>query len=536
MIAQSSMPTPLPLITALARSGALDRAWALFADGGYDAREGDAAALAVKGRLLKDRAWQADGDDRRRLLAAAASAYAGADAIDPQPYLLINVAACRALAGEGAAAATAADAVLGRIAPGTKVAETPYWLCATRAEAWLIKGDMAKADAALADAIAADPDSFDDHATTLRQFGRLLEVAKGDAQWLDRHRPPVSLHYAGHLAVSVDASASLRAQIDAILERERVGFGYGALAAGSDIVVAEALIARGAALHLVLPAPVEAFATLSVVPYGAEWQRRFEHCLAAAESVHVAAQVGAEAFEPLATALAAELAMGAALLNARRLESHAQQLLVIDDGNGPFGGGLATARDGELWHRIGEGQHLVIAPRSADIAPSSQRSEGRADRRLLALLRLDWSGLDQLGDDAFAAALDQDIRPFMARAASLADQLVAVQRDGVAHIFAFDDVAVAARYALTLATLDPPARFPLCIAGHYGLAIDVEGQLTGPSIVSLAAIAEMALDGAITVSEAFATAAQLGAPFAAQHVGDCFLPSQAAQTRLFTLS
>jgi hypothetical protein len=44
------MTTPLPLITALARAGALEQASRLFEEGGYFQAHDNPAALAVKGR------------------------------------------------------------------------------------------------------------------------------------------------------------------------------------------------------------------------------------------------------------------------------------------------------------------------------------------------------------------------------------------------------------------------------------------------------------------------------------------------------
>ncbi len=533
------MPAPLSLITTLARSGALDRAWALFREGGYDRAVEDSAALAVKGRLLKDRAWRATGAARADLLVRAAASYAAADTLDPQPYLLINAAACRALAGDVRGAVAAADAVLDRIAQTTHIAETPYWLSATRAEALLIKDDVAGAQAALQEAYRHDPDGYDDHAVTLRQFSRLIAVLGGDKIWLDAHRPPASLHYSGHLGVDEGAGNALRDAVDAILSQDGVGFGFGALAAGSDIIIAEALIARGAELHLIFPAAVGDFCRQSVAPYGSGWVPRFEACLAAAKSVRIAAQVDAEAFEPLATALASDLAMGATLLNARRLESNAIQLLVIDEGDGPYGGGKATARDGGAWLNTGAAQRVVREPRSTAVTPSSAMAEGRADRRLFAAVMLQFSGLDALGDGAFARAFDDEIAPFLIRVQASHGSVVSTQPCGNGRILTFADCQAAALFGRGLADLSPPDGFPLRIAGHYGLFLYRDDMLIGSALSAIEDVIAATHDGTFTVSNAFATALQIaGGPdrFDAQYVGDCILRSDEAGTSLFTIS
>jgi hypothetical protein len=536
--------TPLPHITTLARSGATYRAWVLFREAGYDQETDNPAALAVKGRLLKDQAFAATGNDKWEGLANAAAAYAAADVLAPQPWLLINVAALTALQGKMAEAVALADQVLARIAPGQPQAETPYWLGATRAEAFLIKGMVGEADAALTEARAYDPTGYSDHASTLKQFGRLITATKGNADWLDTHRPPTSLHFAGHLGIAADQSGPLRADIDTALAQHKIGFGYGALAAGADIIIAESLIAQGSELHIILPTALDDFIALSVAPYGREWLRRFEQCQASAASLQIAASTGRGHYEPLGTALAADLAMGGAMLNAQRLESKAQQLLVIDGDEGLYGGGTATARDGKIWAKTGQTQHIIKALRTAKVSPSFTRHEGRRDRRLAALLRLDFEGLDGLGDGAFAEALDDHIAPFTARAAKLEGKPFLTQSHGNARILGFAEPGAAALYAKRLMRLDPPARWPLRLCGHYGLVNRVDSfsgnQLMGTALSALDDIALAALAGTLTVSENFATALQVSgerrAYHSAQYIGDIFLRSAGAETRLFTLT
>jgi hypothetical protein len=512
----------------------------LFRDAGYDLETDNPTALAVKGRLLKDQAFAKTGPGKWEVLAQAAAAYAAADTIAPQPWLLINVAALTAMQGKQAEAEALADQLLERIAPGQPQAETPYWLGATRAEALLIKGRVGEADAALTEARAHDPDGYEDHASTLKQFGRLIAAAKGNAAWLDKHRPPISLHYAGHLGVAADQSDDLRLQVDAFLAAEKIGFGYGALAAGADIIIAESLIARRCELHVILPAALEDFVALSVAPYGKDWMKRFAACKEAAASVHIAASTGRDQYEPLATALAAELAMGAAKLNAQRLESKAHQLLVIDDGSGPYGDGLATARDGAIWAKSGEAQTIITAPRSANVAPSSMRQEGRPDRRLAALLRLDFEGLETLDDGAYARAVDGGVAPFLTRLAKLEGGPAQRQVQGNAQIMVFADPAAAALYARRMQRLDPPRDWPLRLSAHYGLVMMSGAIVIGPALSALEDIAMAGVSGVLTCSENFATALQLRtqtAPrMAAQHVGDVFLRSSGAETQIFTLS
>jgi hypothetical protein len=126
--------------------------------------------------------------------------------------------------------------------------ETPYYRAATRAEALLLIGDLARPKTEFAAAIALAPQAYEDHASTLRQFASILDELGEDKAWLDPLRPPRSLHFAGHMALA-GASDALGRNIRDTLRDERVGFGYGALAAGADILIAEALLEAGAELH-----------------------------------------------------------------------------------------------------------------------------------------------------------------------------------------------------------------------------------------------------------------------------------------------
>ena len=79
--------------------------------------------------------------------------------------------------------------------------------------------------------------------------------------------PPRVAHFCGHMfAADPAAEARLRAEIDAVLDEEEIGFAFGALACGADLLVAEAALARGVELHVVLPFEEEDFLAQSVPP------------------------------------------------------------------------------------------------------------------------------------------------------------------------------------------------------------------------------------------------------------------------------
>lgn len=518
----SDRPT-LPAIITAARAGSLRHAQTMFKAGGFDACVDDPSVLAVKGRLIKDEALRAPPADHATLFALAADAYGAACALSPQPYTMINQASLSLLAGRRGVAVHLATQLLSWLATDGSIAETPYYLAATRAEAHLLCGDVAAADRALTEAITHDPDGWTDHASTLRQLGLIARALGIDPAWLDCHRPPRSLNFAGHLGVGMNDAAVLRDQVSTFLTEMNIGFGYGALAAGADIVIAEALLAHGAELHVMLPTQVDDFVRQSVMPFAPVWLQRFEHCLAHATNVQCVTSMSGS-YEPLATKLAADVAMGASVLNARALESSAAQLLVIDDGPGPFGTGLGTAYLGERWIN-GGAQQCIRVPRSEGVVASGLKieREGRKDLRLAAILMISFDGLDALDEGAFAAAIGSVLEPFRAAAAAIVPQPDLTLPTGNARIAAFADPDAAWAFARAVLAL-PPTALPLRLSGHYALAhwLTEPPALVGHGVTQLASIAASALPGVFTVSETLASALFVNGAddIIAEHIGE----------------
>lgn len=103
---------------------------------------------------------------------------------------------------------------------------------------------------------------------------------------------PTGIHYCGHMfaprrkngLLTDDFEATVSVQIDQALKQHHVTAGFGSLACGSDILFAERLLAREAALHVYLPFDQGDFEAVSVRPGQGEWQSRFHRCLSQATS------------------------------------------------------------------------------------------------------------------------------------------------------------------------------------------------------------------------------------------------------------
>ncbi|ASK89189.1 hypothetical protein SPHFLASMR4Y_02448 [Sphingorhabdus sp. SMR4y] len=384
--AKSERMTTLHQILAIARAGNPARAWALFQSAGWDAHPDDRKALTLKGRLLKDQAKAASGADRARLYGEAAEAYAGAAALERDSYPLINAAALALLAGRPDRAHSLARETLALLDSDPEQGENAYWRAATRAEALLLLDDDTGARAALAEGISKLPRAWEDHAATLGQFAQILAEQGKDAAWLDRHRPPPSLYFSGIIGLD-ETNPAIAQNIDAIIAREKPGFGFGALAAGADILIAEALHRAGTELHIILPYPVDRFRQVSVAPYGDHWLSRFDTLVAAAARLDALTESPEEDERGIAVAveLADLVAMGQCIRNAAVLTSRPKALTITGRGDEP-------RRQHLVWTETGHEQFSLSVARKADHDPITAPSD-RETRELAAILWVD--GLDQ---------------------------------------------------------------------------------------------------------------------------------------------
>ena len=495
--------TTLLSVIAHARSGAVEQAWHLFREAGFEAARHDPAALSVLGRLLKDRAASAKGAERRQSYRKAAAAYARAGTISGATYPLINAATLSLLAGERNRARTLARQVLERSARDDGEAETPYWREATRAEAHLLLGDVAQARKDLAAAIALAPSAYEDHAATLRQFALVLDELGQDKTWLDACRPPRTLHFAGHMALA-PRSAAVERDIRIFLERERVGFGYGALAAGADILIAEALLEAEAELHLVLPSSKEHFREASVASAGRGWGRRFDKILKDAATVRFITQ-DCDPLSPLAIRLAAEISMGAAAMQAGLLTTEAIQLLILEAKNRQSGGAGVSNLMASTWRASGRRQHIVVAPRLHALRSPPQR---KTNKHLAAMLRIKlppaaWHTPSVLARlSRLLASKPQPLQSArwngddVSVAFDTVQQAAGAALSAMALLGGMDGARVAGHYALAETLADPFGGAPLLIGTETKLAADVL-RSTPP--------------GGIHVSEDFAAALCSGA-------------------------
>ena len=386
-------------VLALARMGDTERAMALFEQYGLDQSD-DAHQQSIGARLMKDRALAMQaGAHKDSALKAAASAYYMIFAASGDSYPGINAASLAMLSGQEDRARRIAAEILDDPAVASP---DNYYNEATRAEALLILGRIEHCVQSLRAAAGMIGNDHGAKSTTCRQI-KLLARHMGlcrDAvrDLVEPIQPARVAHFCGHIfAADSQVEATISAEIECRLQESNIGFAFGALAAGGDILVAEAVLARGGELHVVLPFAIEDFVAQSVRPAGDEWVTRFERCMAEAESCTLATEM-VYVGDPHQFSYCTSVAMGRAKLRAQHLGNQPIQLAIWDgvETEGPAG----TGPDVAAWREQG-GETIVINPAGMDSA--YQRAPAPSlevhDRALAAIIFTDFPGFSKLAEE-----------------------------------------------------------------------------------------------------------------------------------------
>jgi len=513
-------------VLALARSGSTDEASRRFSELRLDGVEGeDIGALAA--RIKKDEALAVNGDARRRLAVDAAAAYRRVYRMTGGYYPAINAATMALVAGREEEAETTAREVLGLLErePG----DSSYYALATKAEARLVLGDAAKAAEILQRAASShggDPAAL---ATTRRQLRLVCELRSIEPDLISTLAGPPVFHYCGHLIgapgrggrfpseAEPDAKALIRAEV----ARHPPGYAYGSLAAGADIIWAEALLAQGSELNVVLPVEREEFVRRSVAPSGPDWANRFDRCVDAARDVTCATE-GSLLEDDVLHRYGGELAMGRALLRSRFLGSEARQLALWD--GGPAAGDAGTAIDVEIWARGGHPASIIDLNRPQAPKRPPRRDRDAARRVVRAMIFADVKGFSQLNDEQLPRFADHVLGAF---ADSLAAHGTAVEHQntwGDALYVVLSNTGTAADCALDLqramAAIDLmavglPTHLGLRLSAHVGPVFGVRDPVIGgPAFMGSHVrrarhIEPVTPPGAVYVTEHFAAALAL---------------------------
>ena len=574
-------PSDLPLkhraVLSLARAGASEEAARRFAEYGLNGIE-DEDIAALQARISKDLALASDGAARREEAAHAADLYSTVFARTHGYYPAVNAATMRLVAGDVAGARALAATVLELLASS---AEDSYYESATQAEAYLLLGDEARAEGSLTRAAQRNPDDYAALATTRRQLRLICELLGLDVHLLGVLAGPSVVHFCGHRIADLhergrfgrDAEGSVAGAIAEVVARHAPGFAYGSLASGADILWAEALLAAGSELHVVLPFAREEFLARSVASAGAGWVERFDRCAASATTVSYATD---DAFlgDDVLFRYGTQLAMGLAMLRARYLDAEVRQLAVWD--GGPAAGAAGTSIDVASWRRSGHAATFVSPDRAAPITETDDRGSsatatpgpaGRdlearerkpsadstpAGRVVRAMLFGDVRGFSKLTDEELPIFASEILGGFASVLEHHEEDVWYRNTWGDAVYVVLSDVFTAARCALELqeamgaVDLEAkglPRHLALRIGGHvgpvfpaYDPVLNADGFM-GSHVSRTARIEPVTPPGYVYVTEQFAAALVLDgrSGFACDYVGHMAAAKDYGRLRMYRL-
>jgi len=518
-------------VLTLARLGDTERGLRLYDSYGLAAM-GDVDALSLKARLLKDQAFAAGPKLNRDKVLEACGLYAAVYRRTRSSYPAINAATLAKIAGRTTLAAGLAREVVRQVSAEGR---QDYFSLATLAEALVVLGDLAQAEETLTKAVQAADADVGSRSTTFLQLQRLVAAAGHSGATttiLEPIRPPKVAMFCGNIFMADrQLETKLGDEMRDVIIREKVGFGYGALAAGADIIIAEQLLDCGAELHVVLPFAEADFLAQSVAPSGDSWVRRYRECKSLATTVTFASNMSYVG-EQTQFAYGSKVTMGMARLRARHLNGEAIQLAIIEGA----GAGTLSGSDIAAWRAVGSKSEVVTTPelKRPTLPPPPPRSHVK--RGTYGIMFTDFPGFTGL-DERVLPIFWQEV---MLRAAATLERYSDVIREsntwGDALYVVFQDARSAAAAALDLsdqfsqvdtAALGVPEGTAMRIALHYGTTYSGYDPISrrttyyGTEVSRAARIEPVTPSGSVYVTEPFASVLEMEKdhPFSCNYVG-----------------
>jgi class 3 adenylate cyclase len=213
--------------------------------------------------------------------------------------------------------------------------------------------------------------NFDAAATTRKQLLLVCRATGISTNILDILPVPTVLHYygSGPFGLGQHSHARRGAQdlihrITEYLTQNNVGYAYGCLAAGGDILCAEACLRANVELHVVLPFDKDEFVQSMVGVDGPSWIHRFDDCLRSAQSVTFATTDAYRGDHELLT-YAFRLTMGVAILRATHLATKALHLRLKTAARERNNPAYTTALN--MWIAQGHKVHSLAAPNDVSV-------------------------------------------------------------------------------------------------------------------------------------------------------------------------
>jgi len=537
--------TPLQYrsVLVLARAGASNLACRRYDQ--YQLQQHNSEDIAALGaRLAKDAALGSHGEARQHKALAAAHQYQAIFQRTEGYYPGINAASLHRLAGNVVLAEQLAQTIIRQLdrlpvnrdnTENSAADEEAYYRLATRAEALLILGQSEAAEASLRQAFKVSAGDWAALASTRRQLRLICQVTRQDDRLLGALLSPNVIHYCGHIIspkgsdgrFNADREEEIAGAINQQLCKLGSVIGYGSLAAGADIMIAEALLDLGWELHVALPFCLEEFIEVSVRPSGEHWVERFHHCLRSAQSLRYATEDSYLGDDQLFS-YCSGLTMGLAVLRAHYLDAPVSQLAVWDGQAAQQS--VGTAYDIHCWAKLSLPQTLIPLPSSYRAPNPPEGVRPQLLRQQRAMLFGDVKGFSGLSDQQLPDFIEQVLGRLARVLDGFGNKISFRNTWGDGVFVVFEDVREAALCALmmqqAMAELRcedyglPPA-LALRLGCHYGPIYHTQDPILkvdnyfGAHVSRTARIEPVTPEGSVYVTEAFAAILALeqeGAP------------------------
>jgi len=515
--------------------------------------------IALQARVYKDRSAREPDLTRKSAewYERAAAVALAAEVPDLTTYPLINAATMWRLAGDQVKSEQLAADVVRQIEPLAEAAAVAgnIWPAATLGEALLLLGRHEDAVKWYSRAIGvANGRGETGNLASIRNNLRRLQAvgATANPDFLDEHLGKVVV-FSGHMLDSPDRRQAghpprfpndprliqaVATAIRATLDKLNAKVGYCSLACGGDILFAEAMLARGAELHVVLPFSQHDFRRTSV-DFGQDgrewrsWRQRFDDILDKVEQESTT-RVRYATREPYLGSdelfgFTNSMLQGLAVLRSRERASESTAVALIDRlSEGKTGG---TAHFVATWTTAGYVAHEIdlAALRNANSSyekvnerPAAPAVTGTLNRPVKAMLFADvagYSAIDEWELSRFLASYRDYLKAIFASPVGKPAIYANAWGDGLYVVF--DHVADAAAFACELVepTIGVPPDWqafrlgqttPFRVGLHAGPVFELadlfqgRSEFTGQHVNRAARIEPVTIRGCAYASEPFA--------------------------------
>ena len=470
-------------------------------------------------------------------------------------YVGINAAAMHVLLGEKEEAREYGEKVLALLDENT---EADYWASVTRAEANLTLGNVDEAASLYQEAVQL-PDALPAWLATSRKQAMQLAEAMDCVEKFENVFPvPGIVLCTGHMIdfpdreeerFPSDLEPLVREAIDKILEETNAQYGFSSAGCGADLIFIEAMLARGAEVHVFLPFVQEDFLETSVRYAGPEWMERFESALDKVAHVHHCTAERYLGYDELFN-LCNDVAAGFSIMRGHGLNLTPTLLTVWDGQPGVAGqlterwqnevGSVAQVDSRKLLEQLRQRAPRPIAvPQLAEPQPALPP---QAQREIKALIFADVTNFSQLRDEDNPLFVDN----FLSGVAELLEQDLnqpTFQNTwGDGFFFVYDDLSKAVQFALDFRdwveqqeweSHGLPAELNIRISLHVGPVYSKKDPLLkrrnyfGTHVARAARIEPITLPGQVYASENVAALLSVGHKgFDFEYVGDVDLPKK----------